>query len=115
MAEERALHSYSLPNFLFDISEFKKQNKGLFLVEVDKEAIFPHPFNNPELKLLVISDKDISLVREEKQKKVSTNQQVYFDFLSGLKVGDFVVHSDHGIARFFGLEKKTVNEITREI
>ncbi len=100
--------------FLYDIEEFAKQDKGLFLVDVDKEGVFPHAFNNPEIKLLVISDKDISLVRDEKVKKVSSHQKVYFDFLTGLKMGDFVVHADHGIARFFGLEKKTVDSITRE-
>ena len=31
-----------------------------------------------------------------------------------LRVGDYVVHEDHGIARFAGFETKTVAEITRD-
>ena len=46
--------------------------------------------------------------------QVLLGQKVFEDFLGGLKVGDFVVHSDHGIARFQGLDRKTVDGITRE-
>jgi transcription-repair coupling factor (superfamily II helicase) len=85
---------------------------NISLVEIPKEDIFPQAFQNPELKLAVLSDKEISSLREEKKKYF--NQKVYLDFLTSLKFNDYVVHSDHGIARFLGLEKRTVDEITRE-
>jgi len=31
-----------------------------------------------------------------------------------LRVGDYVVHSDHGVARFAGFDTKTVGEVTRD-
>ncbi len=85
---------------------------NIYLIETEKEAIFPHAFQNPELRLAVISDKEVSSLKEEKKKYF--NQKVYLDFLTSLKLNDFVVHSDHGIAKFLGLEKRTIDEITRE-
>jgi transcription-repair coupling factor len=85
---------------------------GVHLIEIPKEESFPTPFQNPENLTAVITDNEISMIREDK-KKISS-KKVYLDFLSGLKAGDYVVHADHGIARFLGLEKKTVDEITRE-
>lgn len=85
---------------------------GVYLIEVDKEGVFPHAFQNPELRLALISDREVSSIKEEKKKYF--NQKVYLDFLTSLKNNDYVVHSDYGIARFFGLEKKTIDDITRE-
>lgn len=85
---------------------------NVYLIDVDKEAIFPHAFQNPELKLALLSDKEVSTIKEEKKKHF--NQKVYLDFLTSLKNNDYVVHSDYGIAKFLGLEKKTIDEITRE-
>ncbi len=98
-----------------DPRELKKATKSehfLFVVNIDKEAVFPKAFQNPELKLIVLTDKDISSLKEEGKK--TFNQKVYLDFLTGLKPNDYVVHADHGIARFQGLDKKTIDEITRE-
>jgi transcription-repair coupling factor (superfamily II helicase) len=105
---------YNIP-YSEDPEEMRAYNKSdhfLFLATIDKEAVFPKAFQNPELKLIVLTDKDISSFKEESKK--TFNQKVYLDFLTGLKPGDYVVHADHGIAQFMGLEKKTIDEITRE-
>jgi len=39
-----------------------------------------------------------------------SQKNIFNDFLTGLKSGDYVVHADHGIARFLGLDKKTVDD-----
>lgn len=85
----------------------------IFLFEIDKEALLPHSFQSPEIKVLLVTDKEISFLREEK-KRIGLSQKVYLDFLTGLKPNDFVVHADHGIAQFLGLEKRTVDDVTRE-
>ena len=104
-----------------DIDHFKKHwetgdgttiDGFLLTVPVEKDNLFPEAFQNPELKVLLITDKDISFLQEEGKR--SFNQKVYLDFLTGLKPNDYVVHADHGIALFVGLEKKTIDEITRE-
>ncbi len=94
------------------LANIQESQNFLFVIEIDKEAIFPKSFQNPEIKLLFLSDKDILSLQEEAKK--SFNQKIYLDFLTGLKPNDYVVHADHGIARFLGLERKTVDEITRE-
>lgn len=95
-----------------ELADPQKSSHFLFLIAIDKEAVFPKSFQNPEIKLMFLTDGDILSLQDEAKK--SFNQKVYQDFLTGLKPGDYVVHSDHGIAKFYGLEKKTIDEITRE-
>ncbi|MBT4055698.1 transcription-repair coupling factor, partial [Candidatus Peregrinibacteria bacterium] len=85
---------------------------AVYLIDVDKEDVFPQAFQSPDNKLLLLTDVEISLLKEKVDKPVS--HKVFEDFLGGLKQGDFVVHSDHGIAKFQGLDRKTVDDITRE-
>lgn len=98
--------------FVEGISKDKVSSSSVFLIEMDKGDIFPKSFQAPKDKMLLLSDLDIALVRDE-GKKVSRGT-VFEDFLTSLKPGDFVVHADHGIARFLGLDKKTVDDITKE-
>ncbi|HLG25796.1 MAG TPA: transcription-repair coupling factor [Candidatus Gracilibacteria bacterium] len=86
--------------------------EGIVVLEVDKEDILPHAFQNPELKLMLVTDKEVSSLREEKKRHFS--EKVYLDFLTSLKINDYVVHANHGIGRFLGLERRTVDEVTRE-
>ncbi len=96
-----------------DRSDSFAANGGrIVLVEVGKDDNFPYSFQNPTLKLALVTDKEISMIREYKHRAVS--QKVILDFLTGLKPGDFVVHADHGIAKFLGLDQKTIDDITRE-
>lgn len=95
-----------------ELSSSSERTQFLHIYTLDKEALFPKPFQNPELKLLFLTDRDIISSKEESKK--SFNQKVYLDFLTGLKTDDYVVHVDHGIARFLGLDRKTIDEITRE-
>ena len=61
-----------------------------------------HGFQSPDLT--VISEQDIlgdRLVRHGKKRKASSQFQIE---LGSLNVGDFVVHTEHGIGRYEGLE-----------
>lgn len=91
---------------------FDRVDGGIYIFDVDKEDLLPHAFQNPELKLCLISDKEFSSLKDEKKR--AFNQKVYQDFLTALKLNDYVVHANHGIGQFLGLEKKTVDEVTRE-
>ncbi len=95
-----------------DLNQIAYGHFKVFMQEVDRAEVLPHSFQNPELKLLVITDKDFASIKDEKKKHF--NQKVFMDFISSLKVGDYVVHADHGIGVFQGLEQRTVDEITRE-
>lgn len=111
---ENMLNSNNVPycEKFKQISGTRTDKHFLYIVEIDKEGVFPRAFQNPELKLMFLTDSDIIPLKEEGKK--TFNQKIYLDFLTGLKPGDYVVHVDHGISRYMGLEKKTVDEITRE-
>ncbi len=94
------------------IVPFKDGGEPARLVEIEKDELYPYSFQLGEQKILVISDRDVTNIREEKRKKVS--ERVFWDFLNTLKTGDLVVHINHGIAYFDGLEKRTIDTITRE-
>lgn len=98
--------------FVEGIDKEKFFKSAVFLIPVDKEDTFPQSFQAPVQKICLINDTDVSFVREEKLRAV--NKNIFDDFLTSLKVGDYVVHADHGIAKFMGLDKKTVDGVTKE-
>lgn len=70
----------------------------------------------PALKLVLYSDVEIFGLRQrrplgERRKRSGEDRAA---FLRGLKPGDYVVHIEHGIARYDGLIRRTVGEIERE-
>jgi len=73
---------------------------------------FPEAFQNVGLRVLVITDQEI-FGQFQKPKKFYQSQ-VDAAFLASLNPGDLVVHIDHGLALFQGVEKKTVDSVTRE-
>jgi transcription-repair coupling factor len=91
----------------------KVQTKQVVIFKLAKDAVFPEAFQNPQLKLLVVSDRKVAGFSEG-EKKSPDRQRVQLDFLTGLKAGDHVVHSDHGIGQFLGLDKRTIDDVTRE-
>lgn len=82
------------------------------VIDIEKEELFPHAFQSSDLKILIVSDKEIANLHDEKRKKIS--ERVFWEFLTTLKPDDLVVHINHGIARFDGLERRMVDGITRE-
>ena len=72
----------------------------------------PNSFQNVEYNIQLLTDKEIfNLGRTAKS---HGGQKINLDFLTGLRVGDLVVHLDHGIGRFLGVVPKTIDEIHRE-
>lgn len=94
-------------------SAFRNDEKyGIRVVSMGKEDVLPDSFQSSDRKILIVSDKEIANLHEEKQKKIS--QRVFWEFLTSLKPNDLVVHINHGIARFLGLERRMIDGITRE-
>ncbi|GAB4213371.1 MAG: transcription-repair coupling factor [Sandaracinaceae bacterium] len=48
--------------------------------------------------------------RKEKKKKASKGADAFLEDLRQLQVGDFVVHTEHGIGRYLGLQKKILGQ-----
>ncbi|MFN2612291.1 MAG: transcription-repair coupling factor, partial [Solirubrobacterales bacterium] len=79
------------------------------------EATLRRGFVAPELKLAVIPYR--VLVHGRRAAAPASQTLTARGRLSAaieLRVGDFVVHEDHGIARFAGFETKTVGGVTRD-
>ena len=93
-------------NFVFG------EGTSVKIMELAEEDFSPQAFQNPEMKIAVITDREI--FGFQRSGKSVSEQKVYLDFITSLRNGDFVVHLDHGIGIFRGIEQKTVDEITRE-
>ncbi|MFC1617805.1 transcription-repair coupling factor [Patescibacteria group bacterium] len=61
-------------------------------------------------KIAILSDHEIFGKQEIKQEKTKIDQS----FLASLKPGDYVVHLDHGVGKFIGMQKHIVDEGERE-
>jgi len=99
-------------NFGDNLESFHTKTPQVRIIDIAKEELFPHAFQSGDLKLLILSDREIANLHEEKRKKIS--ERVFWEFLTTLKPNDLVVHINHGIARFEGLERRMVDGITRE-
>ena len=72
----------------------------------------PVSFQNPELGIQLLTDKEIFNLKRSARSRIG--QKINLDFLTGLRVGDLIVHLDHGIGRFLGVVTRTIDEINRE-
>ncbi len=71
-------------------------------------------FEYPLLKFAVISESDIfgAEKKKKKKKKVYEGQKIH-DF-NELKVGDYVVHENHGLGIYKGIEKVEVEKVVKD-
>jgi transcription-repair coupling factor (superfamily II helicase) len=76
------------------------------------EAPLREGFVSPELKLAVIPYR--RLVHRRRRADAAPARRGRLVAFSDLRVGDFVVHEDHGIARFAGFETREVGGVTRD-
>lgn len=70
-------------------------------------------FEYPLLKLVVISETDIFGKQQRKKRKKTYEGQKLQSF-SDLKVGDYVVHENHGLGIYKGIEKVEVDKVVKD-
>jgi transcription-repair coupling factor (superfamily II helicase) len=81
-------------------------------------AVLDAGWRSAELNTTLYTDSEIfgsrqrRALSERKRKGRTTDERAAF--LRGLKVGDYVVHIEHGIAVYEGLLRRTVGEVERE-
>lgn len=64
-----------------------------------------HGFYYPAEKLLYLSEGDLFSVKKKKTKKSpSVNPDLFAEQIATLKKDDYVIHSDHGLGKYLGLE-----------
>lgn len=71
-------------------------------------------FEYPLIKFVVISESDIfGLEKKKKKKRKKYEGQKIHDFAE-LKVGDYVVHENHGLGIYKGIEKVEVEKVVKD-
>lgn len=95
----------------FVVDNFHKFDKGIKFIEQKPDILVPKSFQNTKEKILFLTDRDLFSV---KSKKVSVRKKDFMDFISSLKPGGYVVHSDHGVGKFIGIDKKLIGDIVKE-
>jgi transcription-repair coupling factor (superfamily II helicase) len=71
-------------------------------------------FEYPLIKFVVISESDIfGLEKKKKKKRKKYEGQKIRDF-ADLKVGDYVVHENHGLGIYKGIEKVEVEKVVKD-
>ncbi len=71
-------------------------------------------FEYPLIKLVVISESDIFGSEKKKKRKKSTYEGNKIQSFTELTPGDYVVHENHGLGIYKGIEKIEVDKITKD-
>lgn len=91
----------------------EQEEKGIvYLLDAKDLEHIPASFQSQEHKIIFLTDREIFQIR--KSRKMKALEKANLEFLTSLKVGDFVVHADHGIGRFAGISEQEIDGITRE-
>jgi len=92
----------------------EEQNLAVNLVTVSRGTISAG-FEYPDIKLVVISDKE--LFTQEKQRRRVRRKEKHVEKInhfSDLRIGDYIVHDNHGIGVFKGIEQVVSDGLTRD-
>lgn len=108
----------SLQSTLMDLGTICEYSQDLDK-EIKSSQVFIVPgsihggFEYTDIKLALISDKDIygSIKEIRKVKKKSSKESVSF---SDLNIGDYVVHENHGIGQYAGVEQLNIQGVVKD-
>jgi len=93
------------PNSNIDI-----KSGQVIIVPVTISAVFEYP----RIKYIIISDKEVFGTIKRKRKTKSKKNQKKISSFRELKVGDFVVHENHGIGKYVGMEQLNVQGVKKD-
>jgi transcription-repair coupling factor (superfamily II helicase) len=71
-------------------------------------------FEYPLIKFVVISESDIFGAEKKKKRKVKKYEGQKINGFNDLKVGDYVVHENHGLGIYKGIEKVEVEKVVKD-
>ena len=71
-------------------------------------------FEYPLIKLVVISESDIFATEKKKRKRKPVYEGQKIQNFADLKVGDYVVHENHGLGIYRGIEKVCVDKVAKD-
>lgn len=103
------LRDYDLSSF-YSEDMHRKVQSGEIMVAYGHVA---EGYEYPMLKFMVISETDIFGKQKRKKRRRTYEGQKIQNF-SELKVGDYVVHENHGLGVYQGIEKIEVDKVTKD-
>ena len=71
-------------------------------------------FEYPLLKFVVISESDIFGAEKKKKKKKKKYEGRKINDFAELKIGDYVVHENHGLGIYKGIEKVEIDKVVKD-
>ncbi|MDU6263527.1 MAG: transcription-repair coupling factor [Anaerocolumna aminovalerica] len=71
-------------------------------------------FEYPLIKFVIISESDIFGTEKKKKRKVKEYDGKKIQNFTDLNIGDYVVHENHGLGIYRGIEKIEVDKITKD-
>ena len=103
------LRDYNLSSYYSDDMEREVQN-GEIMVTYGHVA---EGYEYPMLKFMVISETDIFGKTKKKKKRKTYEGQKISNFTE-LKAGDYVVHENHGLGIYQGIEKIEIDKVAKD-
>lgn len=103
------LRDYELSSFYSEDME-REVNPGEIMVSYGHVET---GYEYPMIKFIVISETDI-FGKNKKKKKRKTYEGQKIQSFSDLKPGDYVVHENHGLGIYRGIEKIEVDKVTKD-
>ncbi len=71
-------------------------------------------FEYPLIRMVVISDKEIFGQKRKKRKRFQIDKKNKIDSFTDLNVGDFIVHQNHGIGQYEGIQRLSVEGVEKD-
>ena len=104
------LRDYDLSSFYSDTPE-REVKPGEFMVCYGHVEV---GYEYPMIKYMVISETDIFGKHKKKKKKRKTYEGQKIQDFTDLKPGDYVVHENHGLGIYRGIEKIEVDKVVKD-
>lgn len=105
------LRDHELTAFFCDDRDRIVQNGEIMVTQGNIHRGFEYPL----VKFVMISESDIfGAVKKSKKKKVRAYEGSKISSFSDLNIGDYVVHENHGLGIYRGIEKLTVDKVTKD-
>lgn len=104
------LREYNLNAFYSDDKERIVQSGEILITYGSLHRGFEYPM----IKLVIISDSDIFGTEKKKKRKKKEYEGTKIQSFTDLNIGDYVVHENHGIGKYLGIEKIVVDKVTKD-
>ncbi len=104
------LRDFNLSAFYSDDMDRVLQNGEIMVAYGNLRRGFEYPL----IKLVVISESDIFGTEKKKKRKKQTYEGNKIQSFTELSPGDYVVHENHGLGIYKGIEKIEVDKITKD-